>query len=729
MINNKSIAQISLDDIPKIGPKLKQKLLNHFGSEEAALRAIINADIARLTSIPLLGARLANSIVMSAYALLEGISLETVLVTPDIRKIYNQILDLIRSYANTSFTRHKMPLLFPLPPTHLDKIKERQKTFLNAKELIEELGEEDISRICSFLSRLKPIEMQEYKTRITDRVLLTDDKETYERLIKHKINEVYNISFVDSPQEYLDYIQTYDYIIYIAHKHELDFLDKGSNVEIVSKNISEDELLPEKTLFFYSTNHDVILAAFDLVELFLSSSNDKLREIVNQVEIQSTSTIKDIMKNIKPNGEIADEYNPELDRLRSILRDFDGLVSDIELWINKELVDKLSQSSLTIEGNEILNLIKAFGSETGSPQQFQHYLKDNISDLMTDIIQEAEDKLCNQLDFKDEEVEWLDNLFPRELMYPIEINQKKRRQIIDNIRKKLVARKYQLLKELANKGKIHISFIQQIVETLLDFDLFFAIGRFSKEYQLLSPTIDTIKTGIGFQKGVNLFLKNEELEGKGKVIPIDYIIGNVPLALEGTNQQRIAVLSGANSGGKSCTLQLIGQIAILSQMGLPVPSSAAVSSVFEEIYYFSKSVGMLSAGAFESTLKRFAEVILSPQSKLILVDEFESITEPGAGAKVIGGILEMLYKNEKCCAVFVSHLAGEISQTIKDLIRIDGIEASGLDENLELIVERTPKFNHLAKSTPELIVEKLYRSTDRENEKEIYEDLLNIIKK
>ncbi|MFX1465047.1 MAG: helix-hairpin-helix domain-containing protein [Promethearchaeota archaeon] len=729
MINNKSISQISLDDIPKIGPKLKQKLLNHFGSEEAALRAIINADIARLTSIPLLGSKLAMSIVMSTYDLLEGIRLETVLVTEDIRKIYNQILDLIRPYANTSFTRHKMALLFPLPPTHIDKIKERQKTFVNAKELIEELEEKDVSGICSFLSRLKPIELQEYKTRIRDRVLLTDDKETYERLITHEINEVYNISFVDSPQEYLDYIQTYDYIIYIAHKHELDFLDKDSNVEIVSKNISEDDLLPEKTLFFYSTNYDVILAACDLVELFWSLSNNKLREIVNQFELQSISTIKAIMKNIKPNGEIADEYDPELDRLRYILREFDGLVSDIELWINKELVDKLSKSSLTIEGNEILNLIKAFGSETGSPQQFQHYLKDNISDLMTDIIQEAEDKLCNQLNFKDEEVEWLDNLFPRELMYPVEINQKKRRQIIDNVRKKFAARKYQILKELANKGKTHISFIQQVVETLLDFDLFFAIGQFSKEYQLLLPSIDTINTGIGFQNGVNLFLKNEELEGKGKVVPIDYIIGNVPLDIEGTNQQRIAVLSGANSGGKSCTLQLISQIAILSQMGLPVPSSVAFSSVFEEIYYFSKSVGMLSAGAFEATLKRFAEVILSPKSKLILVDEFESITEPGAGAKVIGGILEMLYRNEKCCAVFVSHLASEISHTTKNLIRIDGIEASGLDENLELVVERTPKFNHLAKSTPELIVEKLYRSTNRENEKEIYEDLLNIIKK
>ncbi|RLI58958.1 MAG: endonuclease MutS2, partial [Candidatus Thorarchaeota archaeon] len=40
-------------------------------------------------------------------------------------------------------------------------------------------------------------------------------------------------------------------------------------------------------------------------------------------------------------------------------------------------------------------------------------------------------------------------------------------------------------------------------------------------------------------------------------------------------------------------------------------------------------------------------------------------------------------------------------------IRIDGIEARGLNEELELIVDRTPRFGHLARSTPELIVERL----------------------
>ncbi|MBA46011.1 MAG: DNA mismatch repair protein, partial [Euryarchaeota archaeon] len=36
-----------------------------------------------------------------------------------------------------------------------------------------------------------------------------------------------------------------------------------------------------------------------------------------------------------------------------------------------------------------------------------------------------------------------------------------------------------------------------------------------------------------------------------------------------------------------------------------------------------------------------------------------------------------------------------------------GIEARGLDENLELIVDRTPIRNHLAQTTPELIVRRL----------------------
>jgi dsDNA-specific endonuclease/ATPase MutS2 len=116
-------------------------------------------------------------------------------------------------------------------------------------------------------------------------------------------------------------------------------------------------------------------------------------------------------------------------------------------------------------------------------------------------------------------------------------------------------------------------------------------------------------------------------------------------------------------------------------------------------------------------------VILSQKKKMILVDELESITEPGAAAKVIGGVLEKLSENPNTCAVFVSHLAEEISKAVKTTIRIDGIEAKGLDQNLNLVVDRNPILNHIAKSMPQLIVTRL-RELSKGEERETYDHIL-----
>ena len=91
--------------------------------------------------------------------------------------------------------------------------------------------------------------------------------------------------------------------------------------------------------------------------------------------------------------------------------------------------------------------------------------------------------------------------------------------------------------------------------------------------------------------------------------------------------------------------------------------------------------------------------------RLVLVDELESITEPGASAVIVAGILEALAGSDST-AVFVSHLAGEIRAEADVDVTVDGIEALGLKDG-ELQVNRSPVKNHLARSTPELIVEKL----------------------
>jgi len=111
----------------------------------------------------------------------------------------------------------------------------------------------------------------------------------------------------------------------------------------------------------------------------------------------------------------------------------------------------------------------------------------------------------------------------------------------------------------------------------------------------------------------------------------------------------------------------------------------------------------------------------------LLVDELESITEPGASARIIGGILESLNENSQALGVFVSHMAENIMEHTDCDVRVDGIEARGLDNDLNLIVDRNPRYNYVAKSTPELIVERLARQADADK-KGFYERLLGKFK-
>ncbi len=288
-------------------------------------------------------------------------------------------------------------------------------------------------------------------------------------------------------------------------------------------------------------------------------------------------------------------------------------------------------------------------------------------------------------------------------MIPTQIN-----DLEDRIRRIYADRRFRLVKKIAGGLDKLRDAVMAAVQALLEFDLFLAVGLFAADYDLHTPQISMNYNGVGVMGARNLFLVQSHLKGKhGEVEPIDYAIGDTPFKPGGTHDENCAILSGANSGGKTTTIQTLAQVVTLAQAGLPVPARTAYLCVFEEIYFFYKSRGMVSAGAFETTLKQFADIVVSEKSKLALFDEVEAITEPGSAANVIAGLVEILQSDSRSCTVICSHLAREIRESTSVTLRIDGIEARGLDENLDLIVDRTPRFGYLARSTPELIVERL----------------------
>jgi len=280
---------------------------------------------------------------------------------------------------------------------------------------------------------------------------------------------------------------------------------------------------------------------------------------------------------------------------------------------------------------------------------------------------------------------------------------------------------FQIYTKIAKVFSKNYKLISKIIQILFKLDELLAIRSFIKDFELKYPNIFENSRGISFKNGKNLFL----IKKGENCIPVKYHMGEVPQIFDYNEDLNhdIIILTGANSGGKTTLLQTIAQIIILTQMGLPIPAEANIS-IFDEIYYFSKSQGVISAGAFETSLKNFTNIIASNKNKIVLLDELEAITEPGAAAKVISSILEMFYESKSAIVILISHLAGQISKIISTPFRIDGIEANGIKDG-NLIVDRNPKFNHLAKSMPFFIIQKLYTTCKDKKRQEIYKRMMD----
>jgi hypothetical protein len=251
------------------------------------------------------------------------------------------------------------------------------------------------------------------------------------------------------------------------------------------------------------------------------------------------------------------------------------------------------------------------------------------------------------------------------------------------------------------------------IASCIEIDMWLGIAHWAVTNKCIIPDIYDHNPGIWIREGRHLLLDCDPE-------PVTYGLGDVsPI----NDRDRIALLSGANSGGKTTLLELLGSIVILAHTGLPVPASEARIGLLDEIHMLAKVSGTQSAGALERTLKRLAEVLVSPKRKLVLADELEAITEPGSAALILGGLLSVASNNENTNVLLVTHIAPSIRDVMSNHVRIDGIEAQGLDENMDLIVDRTPRRNHIARSTPELIVRRLAARSSGPTEK-IFTNLL-----
>ncbi len=380
---------------------------------------------------------------------------------------------------------------------------------------------------------------------------------------------------------------------------------------------------------------------------------------------------------------------------RKLLSELDEIVREEEKRLNERIEELLKEFSLTLSGKDLLDFLKKL-KEGDYESIFSHFSQ--VENKILEEMVKSEERLSNLLEIDVE-------IFSRESLYPVEVPTERIEAMGSELEREIKMEIYLKSREVLRKIRPLIPQLREELKRAYELEFLRAVSEFTQGFTF--PEL--IDGGIGFINGRHLFIRNPQ--------PVSYAVGEVA-HLNGLNGERVVILTGANSGGKTSLLELISQIVILAHMGFPVPAEKAWIEPLDELFFFRRKRSSYGAGTFETALRSFARSLVKEDKKLILIDEFEAITEPGAAVKIIGELLKIAHERE-FYVVIVSHLGEDLKRELP-FARVDGIEAQGLDENLNLIVDRQPKFGVLGKSTPELIVERLAKKK-RGKEKEIFE--------
>ena len=155
-------------------------------------------------------------------------------------------------------------------------------------------------------------------------------------------------------------------------------------------------------------------------------------------------------------------------------------------------------------------------------------------------------------------------------------------------------------------------------------DTMVARARFARDYECVVPAFGPER--LLLEQARHPLLERHLRSNRGNV---------VPLTLELTADQRQLIISGPNTGGKTVTLKTTALLAMMAQAGLPVPAVRAGFPVFSA---FLADIG--DAQSIEAELSTFsAHVVnlnrlsrLANAQALVLLDELGSATDPEEGS-------------------------------------------------------------------------------------------------
>ena len=610
----------------------------------------------------------AEKIVKRANEAAAGYKVRDVFCTKETREVEKEILQILASYTTTKNGRDMVLTLTPSRDS-----AELQRRFRDVEESAKMqvlLGDAKIARMREIIS-----DVELAKTSFGKAPLVVSRGTGIGAEIKRIYGEFVHVDIVNSTDKAKELLQKNDNILLVSEEE----VEEPGIVNITIDSLPDPcEIYPEFVANSFIAKKNLIGAIINLLREFDVLKDTHLFKDIQVDDLETVLAVIEKVESVRSRGET----------------NFDDVIYRREEELNKE-------------ANRIMR-------SGGGVDEFKGYLEEVLVSMADELL----------LPNKDRNVLWESAYANLERGLPFEFSRETIVQLRHQYDRKLGERRYHLLRESAKQLEQHREAVSHAIKLLFHFDFMLAVLRFSQDFQLNIPSI--CEDGLGVIAGRNLFLVSEELSGSEKVVPVSYSIGQADLGIFGATPLPVAILTGANSGGKTCLLIMLASSIILTELGLPVPAERAEIPLMSLYFYRRKMIK--KTGSFEYSMRALSRIFMREGPKVVLIDELEALTEPGAMGRIMASILNNMPKDT--LAVVITHLIHEILPHISmEKVRVDGIESEGLDATGNIIVDRQPMFSHIGSSTPELVIKKLLGKVRKEELRSVYKEIITVLEK
>lgn len=251
------------------------------------------------------------------------------------------------------------------------------------------------------------------------------------------------------------------------------------------------------------------------------------------------------------------------------------------------------------------------------------------------------------------------------ITYKIRPNQEMEhcRKEVEDLKGEELLEEAEVLKLISGRLAEQGSDVLRNIAALGELDLLIAKAELALRHRAVRPEL-TMDGACVITKGVNPIVQ-AELHRKGK--------SYLPIGVELT--RGVTLITGANMGGKTVSMKMLGLLAVMAQHGLLVPAEHMSFQPFDFIYISCGDEQSIDLGlsTFGGEIKSITEVLAQTHRRgLVLLDELARGTNPVEGYALSYAIIDYLMQ-KPCISVVTTHLEGLEREGVRHL-QVKGLQ-------------------------------------------------------